>query len=138
MRRRATTGEMAPTAPQRFPVLLLLLLLVAGCGEGDRGGRPALTTLHASDGRAHAWFGDIWTTRNWAIVCGLEDAGKHNLAAELSWATIKAFSGNYHEFLVPSTGVGHGNSRYGFSASQYIQLVVEHLFGMITDLRGLS
>ena len=34
------------------------------------------------DGRA--WLGDIWTLRNLAIVTGLEDSGRHDLAAELA------------------------------------------------------
>jgi hypothetical protein len=84
------------------------------------------------DGRA--WFGDVWTMRNLPIIAGLEDAGRHALAAELTWATIKAFNGRYAEFLVPSTGSGEGVQRYGWSASQYIQAVVEHLFGVDVDL----
>jgi hypothetical protein len=83
------------------------------------------------DGRA--WFGDIWTLRNMTIVTGLEDSGWHDQAAELAWATIKAFNANYSEFLVPSTGKGQGVKRYGWSAAQYIQAIIEHLFGVDYD-----
>ncbi len=83
------------------------------------------------DGRA--WLGDIWTLRNLAIVTGLEDSGRHDLAADLAWATIQAFNANYSEYLVPSTGQGHGVKRYGWSAAQYIQAVIEHLFGVDYD-----
>jgi hypothetical protein len=83
------------------------------------------------DGRA--WFGDIWTLRNLPVINGLEDAGKHNLAAELTWSTIKTFNGNYCEFIVPSTGAGEGVQRYGWSASQYIQAIIENLFGIDYD-----
>lgn len=83
------------------------------------------------DGRA--WLGDIWTMRNLVTIAGLEDVDRHALAAELSWTTIKAFSGNYSEYLVPGTGKGHGVERYGWSASQYIQAVIEHLFGVDYD-----
>jgi len=83
--------------------------------------------------RAEAWFGSIWSMRNYAIVAALEDAGVHDLASELAWTTIKAFAGNYHEFLVPSTGAGEGGDRYGFSAAHFIQLVIEHLFGVDYD-----
>ena len=87
------------------------------------------------DGRA--WFGDIWTLRNMEIVAGLEDSGRHDLAAELAWATIKAFNHNYREYLAPSTGEGQGVKRYAWSASQYIQAIIEHLFGVDYDrMRG--
>ena len=39
-----------------------------------------------------AWFGDVWTLRNLSIIEGLENAGKHNLAAELTWSTINSFN----------------------------------------------
>ena len=84
------------------------------------------------DGRA--WFGDIWTLRNLPVINGLEDAGKHDLAAELAWSTIKTFNRKYCEFIVPSTGSGEGVQRYGWSASQYIQTIIENLFGIDYDL----
>ncbi len=80
------------------------------------------------DGRA--WFGDVWTLRNLTVVNGLKDAGEPGLAAELNWQTIKAFNGNYSEYLVPSTGSGEGVKRYGWTASQYIQAIIENLFGV--------
>jgi hypothetical protein len=87
----------------------------------------------AYDGRA--WFGDIWTLRNLPVINGLEDAGKHDLAAELTWSTIKTFNSNYCEFIVPSTGSGEGVQRYGWSASQYIQAIIENLFGIDYDFQ---
>jgi hypothetical protein len=87
------------------------------------------------DGRA--WLGDVWTFRNLEIICGLEDSGRHDLAADMAWATIKAFNRNWAEFLLPSTGEGQGVKRYVFSAAQYIQAVIEHLFGVDYDsMRG--
>ena len=77
-----------------------------------------------------AWFGDVWTMRNMLIIAGLEDSGKHDLAAELTWKTIKIFNNNYSEYIVPSNGSGEGEERYGWSASQYIQAIIEHLFGV--------
>jgi Mannosylglycerate hydrolase MGH1-like glycoside hydrolase domain len=79
------------------------------------------------------WFGDVWAMRNAFIVEALEDAGRHDLATELTWATIKAFSGNYAEYLLPSTGKGDGVRRYAWSASLYIASVIEHLFGVDYD-----
>ena len=83
-----------------------------------------------------AWFGDIWTMRNLPVIVGLEDMGRHDLAAELAWSTIKSFHGNYAEYLAPSSGEGHGVARYAWSASQYAQAVIEHLFGVDYDAVG--
>ena len=83
------------------------------------------------DGRA--WFGDIWTMRNLPVVFGLMDCGRHDLAAELNWKTIQLFTGRYCEFLNPADGSGHGVQRYGWTASQYIQAIVENLFGVDYD-----
>jgi hypothetical protein len=85
----------------------------------------------AYDGRA--WLGDIWTLRNVWVTSGLIESGYHDLAAELSWSTIKAFHRNYAEYLAPSTGSGEGVARYGWTAAQYIQSIVEHLFGVDYD-----
>jgi hypothetical protein len=83
------------------------------------------------------WYGDVWAMRNLAIVAGLEDVGCHDLAAELAWSTIQGFNANYAEYLVPSTGRGDGVKRYAWSASLYIQAIVEHLFGLDYDrMRG--
>jgi hypothetical protein len=108
-------------------------------------GKRPLTTIARSepgyleatgpyDGRA--WFGDIWTLRNLPVIKGLEDVGKHELAAELAWSTIKTFNANYHEFIVPANGSGEGVERYGWSASQYIQAIIEDLFGIDYDSYG--
>ena len=83
------------------------------------------------------FFGDVTTFRNLPIIAGLEDSGRHDLASELAWMTIKAFNHNYWEYLVPSTGKGEGEDRFTFSASQYIQAIIEHLFGVDYDrMRG--
>lgn len=83
------------------------------------------------DGRA--WWGDIWTMRNLPVIDGLKDVGRHDLSAELNWKTIKQFNRRWTEFLHPTTGSGEGVQRYGWSASQWIQCVVENLFGVDYD-----
>jgi len=83
------------------------------------------------DGRA--WLGDIWTMRNLPVIFGLRDSGYDELAAQLAWDTVKAFHANYCEYVTPSKGTGEGVARYGWSASQYIQTVVEHVFGIDYD-----
>ncbi len=83
------------------------------------------------------WYGDVWTMRNLEIVAGLRDSGCHGVAAELAWSTIKAFNANYTEYLIPSTGEGDGVRRYAWSASLYIQAIIEYLFGVDFDrLKG--
>lgn len=79
------------------------------------------------------WLGDVWAMRNAFIVAALEDVGRHDLAAELAWATINALNGNYTEYIVPSTGKGDGVKRYAWSASLYITCVIEHIFGVDYD-----
>ncbi len=128
--------QIAPQ--QRFARLVDLLVDPAQFGWGqvpvtslaktDPGYVEATGTY---DGRA--WFGDVWTMRNMEVISGLEESGQHDLAGELAWATVKAFNGNYHEFLVPSDGSGQGVKRYVWSASQYIQAIVEHIFGVDPD-----
>ncbi len=80
-----------------------------------------------------AWLGDVWTMRNVPIIAGLCDIGRHDLVAELNWFTIRTFNDNYAEYVVPSTGSGEGVARYGWSASQYIQCIIEYLFGVNYD-----
>jgi len=76
------------------------------------------------------WMGDIWTMRNESIIKGLEDIGRYDLAAYLSYKTAMLFNNNYSEFVIPSNGRGQGQLRYGWSASQYIQIIIEHIFGV--------
>jgi hypothetical protein len=83
------------------------------------------------DGRA--WLGDIWTMRNLPVIFGLRDCGHDDLAARLAWDTVKVFHANYFEYVTPSKGKGEGVARYGWSASLYIQTVIEHLFGIDYD-----
>jgi len=80
-----------------------------------------------------AWLGDLWTMRNLPVIKGLEYTGRHDLAAELAWSTIQTFHSNYCEYVVPSSGSGEGVQRYGWTASQYIETIVEHLFGIDYD-----
>lgn len=89
--------------------------------------------VHTGNYMAPAWCGDVWTLRNVPVVFGLEDIGRHDLAAELAWQTIKVFNNNYAEFIDPIEGKGHGVKQYNWSASQYIQLIIEHLFGIEYD-----
>jgi Mannosylglycerate hydrolase MGH1-like glycoside hydrolase domain len=79
------------------------------------------------------WLGDIWTMKNVAIIQGLEDIGRYDLASYLSYKTVMLFNNNYSEFIIPSTGLGQGQLQYCWSASQYIQILIEHIFGIEYD-----
>ena len=76
------------------------------------------------------WEGSIWTMRNYTVIEGLDDIGRFDLSAYLSWRTVNLFNGNYAEFLNPPDGSGHGVKRYVWTASQYIQIIIERIFGI--------
>ena len=80
-----------------------------------------------------SWNGNIWTFRNYIIATGLKESGCTEEAAHIALQTIYTFNGNYAEFVSPSTGEGHGVLRYGWSASQYISLIIEEIFGIAYD-----
>jgi len=124
--------------PERREQLLTLLLDPA---QFNWGSRP-LTSIAKTDPRyveakgpydGSAWYGDIWTMRNLPVIAGLRDIGRHDLAAELAWSTIKSFDGKFTEYITPSDGSGEGVKRYGWSASQYIEAIIEYLFGVDAD-----
>ncbi|MBQ3869950.1 MAG: hypothetical protein II777_05320 [Clostridia bacterium] len=77
-----------------------------------------------------SWSGNIWTFRNEIIAQGLRDCGLYEEAAHIAYQTVMTFNGNYAEFINPSTGAGQGVKRYGWSASQYIELITEVIFGV--------
>ncbi len=80
-----------------------------------------------------SWKGNIWTQRNEIITTGLAESGLDAEAAHLALQTVRTFNGNYAEFVSPSTGMGHGVERYGWSASQYVELLIEVIFGVDYD-----
>lgn len=77
-----------------------------------------------------SWSGNIWTFRNEIIAKGLKDCGLKEEAAHIAYQTVMTFNGNYAEFVNPSTGGGHGVKRYGWSASEYVELLIEVIFGI--------
>ena len=68
--------------------------------------------------------------RNYTVIEGLDDIGRFDLSAYLSWKTVTLFSGNFAEFLNPPDGSGHGVKRYVWTASQYVQILIERIFGI--------
>lgn len=80
-----------------------------------------------------SWSGNVWTLINEMVVRGLLDYGEKDLAAELALKTIYAFNKNYAEFVNPFDGSGQGVLKYAWSASQYLELIIEVIFGVSSD-----
>ena len=80
-----------------------------------------------------SWSGNVWTLINEMVVRGLTDCGENKTAAELAWKTVKAFNHNCAEFLDPFDGSGNGVIKYAWTASQYIELIIEVIFGISYD-----
>lgn len=77
-----------------------------------------------------SWSGNVWTFRNEIIAKGLREYGLKEEAAHIAYQTMMTFNNNYAEFVNPSTGKGQGVPRYGWTASQYIELIIEEIFGI--------
>lgn len=88
-----------------------------------------VTTKGAYQGNA-SWSGNVWTLINEMVVRGLCDCGEKEIAAELALKTIRAFNHNCTEFINPFDGSGHGVLQYAWTASQYLELVIETVFGI--------
>ncbi len=88
-----------------------------------------VTTKGAYQGNA-SWSGNVWTLINEMVVRGLVDCGERKLAAELALKTICAFNHNCTEFINPFDGSGHGVKQYAWTASQYLELIIETIFGI--------
>ncbi len=76
------------------------------------------------------WSGSVWMMVNFAVIQALNDSNRRDLAAELTYKTIGIFNNNYAEFLGPNNGSGHGVQLYAWTASLFIKLIVEEIFGI--------
>ena len=77
-----------------------------------------------------SWCGNVWTFRNRIIARGLKESGCREEAARVACQTIRTFNGKYAEFVTPSDGEGQGVLRYGWTAAEYIELLIEDLCGI--------
>ncbi len=77
-----------------------------------------------------SWSGNVWTLINEMVVRGLLDSGENELAAELALKTLRSFKSNCAEFINPFDGSGQGVEKYAWTASQFIELIVEVIFGV--------
>ena len=87
------------------------------------------TTVGGYQGNA-SWSGNVWSLINEMVVRGLSDCGENELAATLALKTICIFNHNCAEFVNPFDGKGHGVIRYAWTASQYLELIIETVFGV--------
>lgn len=90
------------------------------------------TTKGAYQGNA-SWSGNVWTLINEMVVQGLLDCGEKELAANLALKTVYAFNNNCSEFINPFDGSGHGVLKYAWTASQYLELIIEVIFGISSN-----
>lgn len=79
-----------------------------------------------------AWRGSIQMPSNIYVIEALERGGRKDLAADLALKTVKEFS-DYRlgSFVDPFTGIPEGLSMsYGWTASGYLQIILEKLIGL--------
>ena len=91
---------------------------------------PLFTTTEGTYKGNASWSGNVWTLINEMVVRGLLDSGENALAAELALKTLHVFKSNCAEFASPFDGKGHGVEKYAWTAAQFIELIVEVLFGV--------
>ena len=80
-----------------------------------------------------SWSGNVWLLINEMIIKGLKDCGENDLASELSLKSLQVFKNNYAEFVNPFDGRGHGVLKYAWTASLFIEIIVEGVFGISYD-----
>lgn len=88
-----------------------------------------ITTTGEYQGNA-SWSGNVWTLINEMVVRGLCDCNEKDLAAELAFKTVSIFNHNCTEFVNPFNGSGHGVLQYAWTASQYLEILIETMFGI--------
>ena len=88
-----------------------------------------VTTTGTYQGNA-SWSGNVWSLINEMVVRGLCDCDEKELAAELAFKTVSTFNHNCTEFVNPFNGSGHGVIQYAWTASQYLELLIEMVFGV--------
>ena len=95
---------------------------------------PAFQTTTGDYKGNASWSGNVWTLINEMVIRGLLDSGEKALAAELTLKTVYAFNNNCTEFINPFDGSGHGVLKYAWTASQYLELIIEVIFGISSNI----
>ena len=94
---------------------------------------PCFTTTKGRYQGNASWSGNVWSLINEMTVRGLLDCKENKLAAELALKTIRVFNHNCAEFANPYDGSGHGVKLYAWTASQYLEMIFEIIFGLRYD-----
>lgn len=100
---------------------------------------PLFTTVRGAYTGNPSWSGSVWTLLNDGAVTALKNAGYRTLSAELAVKTLRLFGGRCAEFINPKTLTGEGVQQYAWTASQFIRILTEEIFGLeYTPENGLS
>lgn len=94
---------------------------------------PRFAVVHGPYLGNRSWAGSVWTSINRSVIRGLRESGEEELAARLALRTVEEFSDNYYEFLSPEDGSGQGTPLYTMTAAQFIQIVIDEVFGISYD-----
>lgn len=100
---------------------------------------PLFTEVAGAYNGNPSWSGSVWTLTNVAVIKALLNANKKDLALQLALKTVNCFKDNYYEFVNPFTRSGEGVKQYGWTAAQFIQIIIEFIFGISYDSKtGVS
>ena len=94
---------------------------------------PLFTTTESEYVGNRSWSGNVWTLINEMVIRGLLDSGEKELAASLSLKTVYGFNHCYTEFISPRDKKGYGVLEYAWTAAQYLEILIEILFGLKYD-----
>ncbi len=95
---------------------------------------PRFAVVHGPYIGNRCWAGSVWTSINRSVIRGLREAGEEALAARLALRTAEEFAGRYFEFLSPEDGSGQGTAEYALTAAQFLQIVIDEIFGIHYDV----
>jgi glycogen debranching enzyme len=94
---------------------------------------PSVPPGDASFLPTNYWRGPVWVNVNWVLYHGLRRYAFHDLADDLRRAMIelpRRFG--FHEHFDPTTGHGHGEAQFSWTAA----LVLDLLFEDVSSLPG--
>lgn len=94
---------------------------------------PLFTVVEGAYIGNPCWSGSVWTLCNEMAIRGLKDSGENRIAGELALKTLRIFNHNLTEFVDPLDGKGQGVKEYAWTAAQYVEIIIEVIFGISFD-----